>query len=135
MTAKLAQLLIAHYDSVFTGPNGDYPAVLEALEAVHADKAAWKPAPGSNSIWQITDHLSASNVWQQEMLEKGQAASPAWTEPPGGESAWEASLARLRETHASLVAALPCRNGKRPCWSCCSPQPPTKPATPARSIT
>jgi uncharacterized damage-inducible protein DinB len=106
MTAKLAQLLIANYDSVFTGPNGDYPAVLEALEAVHADKAAWKPAPGSNSIWQITDHLSASNVWQQEMLEKGQAASPAWTEPPGGESAWEASLARLRETQASLVAAL-----------------------------
>ncbi len=106
MTDKLAQLLVAHFDSVFAGPNGDYPAVLEALETVSADKAAWKPGPENNSIWQIVDHLSASNVWQQEMLEKGQAAPPVWSEPPGGETAWLTSLNRLKETHANLMTAI-----------------------------
>jgi uncharacterized damage-inducible protein DinB len=106
MADKLAQLLKAHFDSVFAGPNGDYPAVLEALAEITADHAAWKPGPDNNSIWQIVDHLSASNVWQQEMLEKGQAASPVWSEPPGGEAAWLTSLNRLRETHANLMTAL-----------------------------
>ena len=31
MPGPLAQALIAHFDSVFVGPNGDYPAVLESL--------------------------------------------------------------------------------------------------------
>ncbi len=106
MTGKLAQLLVAHFDSVFAGPNGDYPAVLESLADISAGRAAWKPGPDNNSIWQITDHLSASNAWQLEMLEKGQAAPPVWTEPPGGETAWQASLARLKETHANLLAAI-----------------------------
>jgi len=31
MSNSLVQALIAHFGSVFEGPNGDYPAVLEAL--------------------------------------------------------------------------------------------------------
>jgi uncharacterized damage-inducible protein DinB len=106
MMGKLARLVVAHFDSVFAGPNDDYPAVLEALEGASAAQALWKPAPDNNSIWQIVDHLTASKIWQMEMLEKGQAASPVWTEPAGGESAWQASLAQLRETHLKLKAAL-----------------------------
>jgi hypothetical protein len=44
---------------VFAGPNGDYPAVLEAMGGLTAAQALWKPAPGGNSILQIADHLTA----------------------------------------------------------------------------
>jgi uncharacterized damage-inducible protein DinB len=106
MVNSLARALIAHFDSVFEGPNGDYPAVLEALAGITAEQAAWKPAPDCNSIWQIVDHLTASKAWQIEVLEKGQAAAPVWTQPAGDESAWQAALARLKDEHACLKVAL-----------------------------
>ena len=106
MTGRLAPLLAAHYDSVFFGPNGDYPAILEALDGMDAGRAGWKPGLENNSIWQIVDHLAASNTWELEMLEKGQAAGPAWTEPPGGETAWKASLDHLKDTHTKLTTVL-----------------------------
>jgi hypothetical protein len=106
MPGPYVQALIAHFESVFAGPNGDYPAVLEALEGISAAQARWKPAPQQNSIWQIVDHLAASKEWQIDMLEKGRAASPVWTEPSGEEAAWQASLARLKDAHAQLVHRL-----------------------------
>ncbi len=36
MPGPLVQALIAHFDSVFEGPNGDYPAVLEALAIAYS---------------------------------------------------------------------------------------------------
>jgi uncharacterized damage-inducible protein DinB len=106
MDHLLRQALIAHFNSVFAGPNGDYPAVMEALEGVTAARAAWKPGPDRNSIWQIVDHLAASKVWQIEMLETGRAAAPLWTEPGSDESAWQATVGRLADAHARLKAAL-----------------------------
>ncbi|MGD0612790.1 MAG: DinB family protein [Anaerolineales bacterium] len=76
MAGRYVQALIAHFESTFAGPNGDYPAVLEALAGVSVAQALWKPAPQQNSIWQIVDHLTASKEWQIDLLEKGQAASP-----------------------------------------------------------
>ena len=106
MASPLLQALIAHFDSVFEGPNGDYPAVLEALAGLTAAQATWKPAPHHNSIWQIVDHLTASKVWQIEMLEKGQAAPPVWTQPEGDESDWQAAVARLKDAHARQKVVL-----------------------------
>jgi hypothetical protein len=106
MSNSLVQSLIAHFDSVFEGPNGDYPAIMEALKGVSASQALWKPAPRQNSIWQIVEHLSASKEWQIEMMEQGSATSPVWIEPSGDEVAWQASLTRLKETHKRLKAAL-----------------------------
>jgi uncharacterized damage-inducible protein DinB len=106
MPGALVQALIAHFDSVFAGPNGDYPAVLEALAGISADQALWKPAPHQNSIWQIVDHLAASNQWQIDVLEKGEAAAPVWTEPSGGEEEWQAATTRLKESHLRLREAL-----------------------------
>ncbi len=106
MPGQLMQALIAYFDSVFEGPNGDYPAVLEALAGVSVSQALWKPGPNCNSIWRIVDHLTASKEWQIDMLEKGQAASPAWTQPAGDEAAWQATVARLKDAHARLKAAL-----------------------------
>ena len=65
--------LIAHFESSYEGPNGDYPSVHEAIAGLTAQQASWRPSPESNSIWQILDHLAASKEWQIEMLEKGQA--------------------------------------------------------------
>ena len=100
MADSLVQALIAHFDSVFEGPNGDYPALLETLVGLTAEQAAWKPALNRNSIWQIVDHLTASKVWQIEVLEKGQADIAAWTQPADDESAWQVAVTQLKDTHA-----------------------------------
>ena len=106
MADPLVQALIAHFDSVFEGPNGDYPAVLEAIAGVPVTKALWKPTPEQNSIWQIVEHLIASKEWQIEMLEHGKATSPAWVDPSGDEAAWQASIARLKDAHERLKKKL-----------------------------
>jgi uncharacterized damage-inducible protein DinB len=106
MAGSLVQALMVHFDSVFEGPNGDYPAVLEALAGLTVVQAAWKPGPNRNSIWQIVDHLTVSKVWQIEVLEKGQAASPVWTQPTGDESAWQAEVVQLKDAHTRLKATL-----------------------------
>ena len=106
MSDSLVQKLIAHFDSVFQGPNGDYPAVLEALAGLSSVQAVWKPAPNCNSIWQIVDHLTASKLWQIEMLEKGQAPFPVWTQPAGDENVWQATLTQLKDSHNRLKVTL-----------------------------
>jgi uncharacterized damage-inducible protein DinB len=106
MLDPLVRALIAHFDSAFEGPNGDYPSVLEALAGVTVSQAKWKASPDSNSIWQIVDHLTASKEWQMEMIEKGEALSPVWTQPSGDEAAWQTSVARLREAHVRLKTML-----------------------------
>jgi uncharacterized damage-inducible protein DinB len=106
MLDPLVRALVAHFDSAFEGPNGDYPSVLEALAGVTASQAMWKPSPESNTIWQIVDHLTASKEWQMDMITKGEATSPVWTEPAGDETAWQASVAHLHDTHARLKRML-----------------------------
>jgi hypothetical protein len=106
MPNPLVQALIAHFDSVFEGPNGDYSAVLEAVAGVSVEQALWKPIPTQNSIWQIVEHLIASKEWQIEMLMHGHATSPVWVDPSGDEAMWRASLARLKDAHGRLRLAL-----------------------------
>ena len=106
MSGLLVRSLIAHIDSSFEGPNGDYPAVLEALNGLTAQQAVWQPSPASNSIWQIVDHLAAAKEWQISMVEKGQAESPPWIEPAGDEEAWQELLAHLKDAHTRLKSAL-----------------------------
>lgn len=106
MAGPLAGALIAHFDSSFEGPNGDYPSVIEAIRGLTAKQALWRPSPESNSIWQIVDHLLASKEWQIEMLARGQAESPRWTEPAGDEESWQALVRRLEDTHRRLKATL-----------------------------
>ena len=106
MSGSLVQALIAHFDSVFEGPNGDYSAVLEALTGVSVTQALWKPLPQQNSIWQIVEHLIASKEWQIDMLKQGKATSPVWIEPSGDEVEWQATLGRLKDAHHRLKVAL-----------------------------
>ena len=106
MANPLIAALMAHADSVLAGPNGDYPAVLEALTGITVAKAAWEPLPEHNSIWQIVDHITDSKIWQIELLEKGQAALPVWSQSGGEEVAWAAAVTRLKEAHSRLKVIL-----------------------------
>jgi uncharacterized damage-inducible protein DinB len=106
MIPPLVRAVTAHLNSIFTGPNGDYPPLLDSLAGLTAAQAAWKPAPGKNSIWQIVDHLTASNVWGIDMFEKGSAGSPVWTEPEVSDAGWQRALEALNSTHARLKAAM-----------------------------
>ena len=106
MPSPLVNALIAHCDSVFLGPNGDYAAVMEVLAGLPAAQAVWKPVSSQNSIWQIVEHLAGSNEWLIEMLQKGRADPPIWIDPAGDESAWQASLAKLKDSHRRLQQAL-----------------------------
>jgi uncharacterized damage-inducible protein DinB len=106
MSGPLVLVLIAHFESSFEEPNGDYPSILEAIAGLTAQQALWRPSPDANSIWQIVDHLAASKEWQIEMLEKGQAESPAWIQPSGDEDSWQALIARLKGAHTRLKSAL-----------------------------
>ena len=106
MSNSLVQALIAHFGSVFEGPNGDYPAVLEALAGITVSQAIWKPAPKQNSIWEIVDHLKASKLWQIDILEKGQATPPIWTQPTGMERDWQMAIKQLGNAHAQLKDSL-----------------------------
>ena len=106
MTSPLIHAIVAHIDSVFYGPNGDYPAVLEALDGITAEQALWKPSPSQNSIWQIVEHMIGSKEWQIEMIQGKNPASPKWIEPSGDEAAWQATIARLKQAHERLKTAL-----------------------------
>jgi len=106
MPHPLVQALIAHFDSVFEGPNGDYSAVLENVANMSVAQARLKLTLSSNSIWQIVEHLIASKEWQIEMLERGHAAPPVWIEPSGDEAAWQATLTRLKAAHQRLKRVL-----------------------------
>ncbi len=106
MPSSLSQAIMAHIDSVFFGPNGDYAAVMEALDGVTAQQALWKPSASQNSIWQIVDHLMASKEWLIEMIQGGEPASPKWIEPSGDEAAWQQAIGRLQDGHQRLKNAL-----------------------------
>lgn len=103
----LVRAVAAHYDSIFRGPNGDYPPLLETLDGLTAGQAAWKPAPDRNSIWQIVEHLIVANKWGADMFEKGAAeAVYAWSEPDVSEENWRRVLEELNHSQERLRDAM-----------------------------
>jgi hypothetical protein len=100
------------------------PTPLGALRGVTAAEAAWAPAPGRKSIWQLALHIAYWKYAVRRRLEGGAAErdgaggrdrstrfprSPAnWPrvpEPPD-ERAWRADVALLRAEHERLVATI-----------------------------
>ncbi len=103
---KLVHALVAHFDSVFYGPNGDYAAVMEVVGQVTARQALWKPGREQNSIWQIVEHLAACKDWQVSMIETGQMLDMVWPEPSGDENEWKVAKRRLTDAHERLKRTL-----------------------------
>lgn len=85
----------------------------KALGDLTPEQAAWSPAPGRHSIWQIVQHVC---VWREHTM----LILHGWTRtivPPNAEenfrapakvgpAEWADMIARLRRTHEQFAAAL-----------------------------
>ena len=102
--------LIDLMERVHGGDAWHGPSVLGALEGVTASMAAARPAEGAHSIWEIVAHLTG---WRREVARRAGGANardpvegdwPVVPDPTDGN--WSATLERLQQSHAELVAAV-----------------------------
>ena len=89
------------------------PTTLGALRGISAVQAAWEPAPGRKSIWQLTLHIAYWKYAARRRLEGGRDSrfprQPAnWPRLPGlaNEPAWRDDVALLRTEHERLLIAI-----------------------------
>ncbi len=108
--ALLRALLEESYEKkAWQGPN-----LRGSLRGVTAAQAAWRPAPGRHSIWELAVHAA---YWKYAVRRKltgeKRGAFPGkgsnWFSRPAGakpdEKAWKADLALLDAEHRRLMAA------------------------------
>lgn len=97
----------------FEGPAWHGPAVRDALRGVDHELAAWRPAPGRHSIWELTLHLAALRHRLRRRIRPDSAgrfprrmAASWWPAlPPALDAAaWRDDLALLRAEQDELVA-------------------------------
>lgn len=84
-------------------------SVLEALDAVDADRAAAYPISGAHSIWEQVNHL----LYSQRIMLARLSAYVAWCHDEDwprphdtSEAAWQAALADLKQVEAELEQAV-----------------------------
>ncbi|MDX1670873.1 MAG: DinB family protein [Balneolaceae bacterium] len=88
------------------------PSLSGCLRGVDVQQAAWKPAPGRHSIWELALHIAywkyAVRRYLDPGAEKGFARSPAnWPElSETSESAWKQDLVLIKSEHDKLVDAI-----------------------------
>jgi uncharacterized damage-inducible protein DinB len=85
----------------------------KSLEGLTPQQAAWSPAPGRKSIWQMVNHMT---FWRENWLGKVAGKPKAgpeeverrnWEAPTEiSAAAWERALARFKETQQRMAAAL-----------------------------
>ncbi|HEX9167243.1 MAG TPA: DinB family protein [Gemmatimonadales bacterium] len=110
----MRQLLIENIDPR-PGRGGWHggPTAAGALRGVSAADAAWQPAPGRKSIWDLTLHIA---YWKYAVRRRlagdpagGFPRRPAnWPRVPAvpDAAAWRADVALLKAEHQRLVAAV-----------------------------
>ena len=113
-TALLLRLLDESYEKkAWQGPN-----LRGSLRGVKAAQAAWRPAEGRHSIWELAVHAAYWKyaVWRMLTGEK-RGAFPEkgsnWFARPASprERAWKADLAMLDAEHRKLRAAVVALSG------------------------
>lgn len=89
------------------------PTSVGALRGVSASQAAWLPAPGRKSIWQLALHIAYWNYAVRRRLEGGTGAkfprSPAnWPQIPerADTRGWAEDVALLKAEHERLAATI-----------------------------
>lgn len=93
---------------------GWFAPMRKALLGVTAAQAAWVPAPGCNSIWQIVNHLTFWSAWVLRRLEGERPtgreidndATFGGTGDPADEEGWARAVAALFDVYARLAEAL-----------------------------
>lgn len=111
MSAQVASLIL---ENVQPRPGrGSWhggPTAVGALRGVLAEQAAWTPAPGRKSIWQLALHIAYWKYAVRRRLEGGSesrfARTPAnWPRVPSPPDAraWSQDVALLKREHELLV--------------------------------
>lgn len=88
-------------------------SMLDAVEGLTAEQAAWKaagPQPhGTHSIWEIVHHATYWKDFLVQRLEGSTAQfsdEESWVVPETTEEAWTKAVARLKRTHNKLIRRL-----------------------------
>ena len=114
MADSFAQLLLENFQPR-PGRSGWHggPTPVGALRGVTAAQAAWSPAPGRKSIWQLALHIAYWDYAVRRRLEGGTGArfprSPANfpAVPDSADAkAWADDVALLKSEHAQLAATI-----------------------------
>ena len=85
-------------------------SVLEILDSVTAAQAAARPIKQAHSIWELVLHIAAwdgavrRRLGGETLALSGEQNFPPVTDT--SESAWRSTLARVRQVHDELVAAV-----------------------------
>jgi uncharacterized damage-inducible protein DinB len=104
------QTSIDELKSIHDGDAGHGPPLTEILSGVTAEQAAARPLANAHSIWELILHIA---VWEdvfrrrltgEALNEPEEGDFPRVTET--GEEAWRRTLARLDDTHRSLVETI-----------------------------
>lgn len=89
------------------------PTAVGSLRGVSAEQAAWTPAPGRKSIWQLALHIAYWKYAVRRRIEGGADSrfprSPAnWPRVPKpiDERAWREDIALLKREHERLVQVI-----------------------------
>jgi uncharacterized damage-inducible protein DinB len=89
------------------------PTAVGALRGVSAEQAAWTPAPGRKSIWQLALHIAYWKYAVRRRIEGGGDSrfprAPAnWPRlpKPADERAWRQDVALLKQEHERLVSVI-----------------------------
>lgn len=88
-------------------------SMLDAVEGLTAEQAAWKAAGlrphGAHSIWEIVNHATYWKDFLVQRLEGSTAQfsdEESWVVPETTEEAWTKAVARLKRTHNKLMRRL-----------------------------
>lgn len=110
-TARV-ELLLTTLEQAFRAKAWHGSTLRGALGRVRAEEAAWRPAPGRHSIWEITVHCA---YWKHIALRRISSEPPPfpekgsdWFPRPGEptEKAWKRDLKLLGEIHEALLTAV-----------------------------
>ena len=108
----LRDALLAQLDEAFDRRAWHGPNLGAALRGVDADLAAWRPAPGRNTIWELTLHCA---YWKTVATGRITGTRPELPFPgsnfpdvpsPADERAWARSRRALRDAHRTLRQAV-----------------------------
>lgn len=116
MPRKEIKQLLSLVDEAYAGPAWHGPCLRGALRGVTHRVAAWRPAAGRHSIWELTVHAAYwKYVVRQRLLGEGHGIFPEkgsnFFRRPGEDSAsaWERDLnllARMQKELCATVATL-----------------------------
>lgn len=111
-------VLLAALRESYEGPAWHGPSVRAALRGVTAEDASWRPAPGRNTIWELTLHLAYTRHRLLSRLGALGDGAPRrfprklrtswWPRPPDAltEEAWREDRALLEQYQRWLIEAV-----------------------------